>query len=74
MIPRRLKRTTDSQWRTETLAALEANREAMRALSNERRTLIRLARDAGNPLWLIAAATGLSRAHLYRLFPEEAKR
>lgn len=67
MIPRRLKRTTDAQWRTETLSALQQTSEAIAALERERLQLVELAKDAGNPVWLLASAAGLSRSHLYRL-------
>lgn len=72
MIPRRYKRTTDAAWRTQTLAALEDVATQLAALEAERRDLIVLAKEAGNPVWLIAAASGVSRSQLYRTFPEEA--
>lgn len=72
-LPRRYKRTTDTQWRTETLSALEACTEQIRELEARRRDLLVMAKGAGNPVWLLAAASGYSRAHLYRLFPDVVK-
>lgn len=69
MIPRRLKRTSDTAWRTQTLAALQQCTTELQALEAERLQLVTLAKEAGNPVWLIAAASGLSRSHLYRTFP-----
>jgi hypothetical protein len=71
VIPRRYKRTSDEQWATQLVAALEANAGELRVLQAEQTALIRLAHDSGVRVWLIAAATGLSRSHVYRAFPEK---
>lgn len=70
--PRRYKRTSDGEWQTETLQALQEARDAIAVLEAHRTTLLHAARDAGNPVWILAAASGISRSHLYRLLePKE---
>lgn len=65
--PRRLKRTSDSEWRVETLSYLTACTVEIAALQARQVELLLLAREAGNPAWLLASAAGVSRSQLYRM-------